>query len=115
MPPPLSAVDSISPAFAQTKRLLFKPFRFGAWARLAVVAVITGEFAGGSWGGSTHINIPSQQGGRKWPGLTLLDPPVWPQLREVLPWVALAVVAGLMVGLLLIYVASVYRFILLDA
>ncbi len=115
MSPPLSAVDSISPAFAQTKRLLFKPFRFGAWARLGVVAVITGEFAGGSWGGSTNINIPGQQGGRKWPGLALLDPPVWPQLREVLPWIALAIVAGLMFGFLMMYVASVYRFILLDA
>ena len=48
MPEPLSAVDSIGPAFEQTKRQLFVPFRFRRWACLAVVLLSTGEFAGGA-------------------------------------------------------------------
>ena len=65
MPPPLSAVGAISPAFEQTRRQLFQPFRFAFWARLGMVSLVTGEFAGGGWGGASGITIPAieEEGG----------------------------------------------------
>ena len=115
MPTPLSAVDSISPAFAQTKRLLFAPFRFRVWARLSVVAILTGEFLSGGWGGSYRVNFPTGQGDRRLPGLRFVDPSIPQELRENLAWIALAIAAALAIGVLLIYVSSVYRFVLFDA
>ena len=58
MSKPLSAVDCIGPAFAQTKHQLFAPFRLQRWARLALVCLITGEFAGGGGGPSGNFNFP---------------------------------------------------------
>lgn len=119
MPPPLSAVGAISPAFEQTRRQLFQPFRFAFWARLGVVSLVTGEFVGGGWGGgASGINIPSQQeeeGGEI--GFELLVPPnpVWQRMQEYLPWILAGVVALVILGLIAIYISSVYRFILLDA
>ncbi len=61
---PQSAVDSVSPAIEQTKRQLFQPFRLGHWARLALVSILTGEFAGTSGGnGASSFNIPTHTGG----------------------------------------------------
>ena len=119
MPSPLSAVGAISPAFEQTRRQLFQPFRFAFWARLGVVSLVTGEFVGGGWGGgASGINIPSQQeeeGGEI--GFELLVPPnpVWQRMQEYLPWILAGVVALVILGLIAIYISSVYRFILLDA
>ena len=119
MPPPLSAVGAISPAFEQTRRQLFQPFRFAFWARLGVVSLVTGEFVGGGWGGgASGINIPSQQeeGGGEI-GFELLVPPnpAWQRIQEYLPWILAGVVALVILGLIAIYISSVYRFILLDA
>ncbi len=114
MPSPLSAVESIAPAFAQTKRLLFQPFSFGVWARLAVVSVVTGEFAGGSWGGSSNLNIPAHEGGRQ-AALLFLSEPNWPHMQEYLPLILVGVAVLIGVGVLWIYVASVLRFVLFDA
>lgn len=110
----LSAVDSVSPAFADTKEILFRSFRFGLWSRLAALSLLTGEFAGGSWGGSTNINLPNT-GNKHFLGL----------LREVntsksdwtnyWPWIAVAVRLMLLLGIAWVYAASVSRFILFDA
>jgi len=50
MAKPLSAVDSIAPAIAQTKKQLFAPFRLRRWSRLAFICLIVGDFAGGGGG-----------------------------------------------------------------
>jgi len=63
VPNRLSAIESISPAFARTKQLLFQPFRFGLWARLAVVAVITGEAGVGGGGGGSIPNFNRNSSG----------------------------------------------------
>ncbi len=60
---PLSGVEAISPALEETKRQLFKPFRWGRWTRLAVVSFLTGEMAGGGGWSPANFNIPV--GGRK--------------------------------------------------
>ena len=93
--------------------MLFRPFRFGIWARLAVIAVATGELVTGG-AGSSGFNLPSQQGGKRWPE-GLLAQAGWGQFHEYLPWIALGVVASGALLLLWIYVESVYRFILFDA
>lgn len=114
MPAPLSAVDAVSPAFAHTKRQLFQPFRFGVWARLAIVSLLTGEFAGGGWGGG-NVNIPSPRGGDEPKDFWLAANPVWDQIQAYLPWILLGVALLVALGLVFIYIGSVFRFILLDA
>ena len=112
MPKPLSAVDSIGPAFEQTKRQLFVPFRFRRWARLAVVALITGEFAGGG-GSPGGFNYHARSRG----GSSSLNflPSDWGNLHAFLPWIVAGIVLLLLFLFLWIYVASVYRFVLFDS
>jgi hypothetical protein len=111
-----SAVESISPAFARTKQMLFRPFRFGLWARLAVVALITGE-AGGVGGGSSIPNLNNNRGGgdQLAGAARFFGEPNWGQIQPYAGWIALGLAAGLAVLLLWIYSDCVYRFILLDA
>jgi hypothetical protein len=116
-------VESISPALARTKKLLFQPFRFGLWARLAVVALITGEAGGGGSGGGSLPNLNTHQGqggdnhlGNYWTvAARLISVPGWDQIQPYIGWIVAGVVLVLAVMLLWIYSDCVYRFILLDA
>lgn len=115
MPGPISAVDSVSPAFADTRRMLFAPGRFGMWWRMSILGLLTGEFAGGGWsGGSTNFQFPQQH--RQW-SHWFVPPdssvPAW--VRE--NWIWFALCGVLLVALFFIaeYLASVSRFVLLDA
>jgi hypothetical protein len=112
MPKLLSAVDCIGPAFALTKRQLFVPFRFERWARLALVCLITGEFAGG--GGSPG---GFQYQARSRGGNSFLNPADfhWDRLLPFLPWILAGVGLVILFILLWVYVASVYRFVLFDS
>lgn len=115
MPTPLSAVDSIAPAIGQTKQQLFAPFRWQRWARLAIVCLVLADFAGGGGGvpsGAPHLpSVPSKTSTAHFP-LPGVD------MSHLLPWIPLiaAAVALLFVlGLLWVYMASVYRFVLFDS
>ncbi len=114
MPAPLSAVDVISPAFARTKRLLLQPFRFGFWVRLGLVALVTGESLSGGWGGSSGFKNPrgTCDDGDKY---LLLADPSWERALAYLPWIIAGGIAVFVLGLLWTYIASVFRFVLLDA
>lgn len=93
------AVDTLGPAFARTLRQLFQPFRLGRWLRLSVVSLLTWDFAGGGFG----FDVPGTTGGDS----SLATPgPVWLAVA--------AVVIGVL-SIFLIYVAAVFRFILLDS
>src|SRR5580704_16284666 len=104
--------------------MLFRPFRFGLWARLAVVALITRE-AGGWGGGGSIPNFNRNPGGEdhwasRWSGhgygaAYFLREPSWEQIQPYLGWIALGVGLAFVVMLLWIYSDCVYRFILLDA
>lgn len=110
---PISAVDTVSLAFRHTKEQLFQPLRFGQWTRLAVVGLLAGEL-GSSGGCNTHsnFNIPHQPDtSRHFLSQTL--PSIDPALLAGL--IAIFVVAGLVLGLVLMYVSSVMRFILFDS
>ena len=112
----LSPIDAISPAFEHARRQLFQPFRFGHWARMAVIALLTGEFAGGGWS-SGNVNLPAGQGQGQgdefWLSQLAQDP--WQTIREYLPVIAVLLVAVLAVGLIFSYIESVFRFLMLDA
>jgi len=119
VPGQLSAVDAISPAFTRTQRVLFRPFRFGLWARLAVVGIITGEVGGvGGSGGVPRGNIPIPQtnGDDQFRlAARLFSDTNWEQLHQNLFWLVPLVLTVLAVALLWIYSACVYRFLLFDA
>jgi hypothetical protein len=108
-----SAVDAISPAFEHTKRQLLQPFRFGQWARLALVGLLAGELSSG--GCKTHnfsnLNVPHH------PGTEHLLTPSFGGADPVLvaALIAVVVVAAFVLGILLMYVSSVMRFILFDS
>ena len=110
---PISAVDTITLAFQHTKRQLVQPFRFGQWTRLAVVGLLAGEAgSGGGFNFPSSFNLPHQTGPSRHlieTGLGSIDPAIYAGLIAVL------VVAGLVFGVILMYVSSVMRFILFDS
>ncbi len=110
---PLSAIDAISPAFEVTRRVLFQPFRLDFWARMAIVGLVTGEFASGGWGGASGNYRPSGGGGRD--SFLFAFGLGRQELMQFLPWILAAAAALVAFGLLWVYVVSVYRFILLDS
>ena len=113
MPSPISATECITPAFNRTKKALFQPFQIGLWARLAVVALMTGEV--GTGGGTSGANFNPNRGGRHLHLLArLFSTSGWEEARPYLHWIVLASVGVLALVLLWTYCASVYRFILLD-
>jgi hypothetical protein len=112
MPIRLSAIDSIGPAFATAKSQLFAPFRWRHWARLAVVSLLTGEFAeSGGWSGG---NYTYNRSGTK--SLWLAAPSEeWREFLHYLPWIIAGALLLFAFILLWMYVSSVYRFVLFDS
>jgi hypothetical protein len=107
----LSAVDSISPAIEVAKRQLFRPFRWDRWARLALVTLLSGEMSGG---GGCNFTWPQSHGGRSSGFLALVSPGA-EKVLAMLPVILLLVIAAVAFLLLLIYIHSVFRFVLLDS
>lgn len=116
MPAPLSAVDAIAPAFARMRAQLFQPFRMSLWARLAVVALMTGELSG-NWSGTSNFSLPPQWGGKE-DLLASLDaaatssPGAW---LQYLPWIILGIGALIILGVLWLYASCVFRFVLFES
>ena len=111
---PISAVDSINPAFQHAKQQLFQPFRFGQWSRLALVGLLAGELSSGGGCNFSVPKLPQHPGGSAHflaPGFPF--PAANPLLVAGL--IALLVVVGIVLWLLLLYVNSVMRFVLFDS
>jgi hypothetical protein len=115
-----SAVDVISTAFEHTRQQLTQPFRFGQWARLAVLGLATGELSSG--GGCNSFsrslgNLPSKipNGSRSFAdpndvlGRLGLDPAV------IASMIVVAVMGFLILGLIWLYVSSISRFVLFES
>ena len=113
---PINAVDSITPALEHTKQQLFKPFRIGQWTRLAFVGLLAGELGSNGCnrsnfrfphhpGAVPHIGFPGSLN----PGSLGIDHALLAAL------IAAIVVAALAIGIILMYVSSVMRFILFDS
>jgi hypothetical protein len=54
----LSAADAVSPAIQRTRDFLFRPFRWGTYLKLGLVAIVT-EGVGSNFRSSSHGNHPS--------------------------------------------------------
>ena len=113
---PLTPTECVSPAIEHAKQQLFKPFQFGQWTRLAFVGLLAGEMATGSCpGGGGGWNRPQSQGGGD-QFLSFAPPPFDPS--KLGPYLGLIIFVALLVCVLvlvLMYVNSVFRFILLQS
>lgn len=111
----LSGVDAVTPAVEHVKKRLFQPFRWSLWWRLSLLGLITGEFGMGSGGG--NFNVPSdfpRDGKKDLVQFFAGEPDVGRFVSQWLPWIVLGVVVLLVLGVVWIYVSSVFRFVLLE-
>lgn len=115
MPAPLSAVDSVSPAFGDARRILFAPWSFRVWFRMAILGLLTGEFATGGWSGG-NFQLPHTNDNSS---LSLISPDgagaLFESIREHWMWVLVCLL--LLVALFFVaeYLSSVSRFVLLES
>ncbi|MGC2399600.1 MAG: hypothetical protein WA510_07450 [Acidobacteriaceae bacterium] len=108
---PINAVDSISPALEHTRQQLFKPVRIGQWTKLAFVGLLAGEL--GSNGCSrSNFHLPRHAGTTPhigFPGPLGIDHAL------LAAFIAAIIVAVLAIGIIMMYVSSVMRFVLFDS
>lgn len=122
---PASAVDCIQPALHHTRSQLFTHFRWGQWARLALVGILAAELHVGGCGFS---NL-----GRGWPHaphktqnpflqsrLPQGFPPLNPahlseHIGQFIGLILLGMLAVFVLGFIFLYISSVFRFILFDS
>ncbi len=110
---PITAADSITLAAEHTKRQLFQPFRIGQWTKLAFVGMLAGELGANSCNrGSFPSGHPSPTPGSGLPGSLGIDPALLAALGALL---VVLIVAAVAVGIIMLYVGSVMRFVLFDS
>ena len=112
---PVSATNAIEPAIHHVDQQLLRPFRFGQWARLALVGALAGEMGSG---GSCHFNYPLNT--QHQPSQQTFFAQVWPAYATNHPalfagMVAALIVIGLVLAVLFTYIGSVMRFVLFDS
>jgi hypothetical protein len=108
---PTTAFDSITPAVEHTTQQLFRPFRIGQWTKLAFVGLLAGEL-GANGCNRSNFHIPRHAGPMPhmaWPGSMGIDHTLLVLL------IAAMVLAALSIGIILMYVGSVMRFVLFDS
>lgn len=118
---PTSAVDCVQPAIQHTRDQLFRPFRFGQWARLALVGILAAELSsGGCSTGKFHFPLsthPHKSNRFIETSFSQINPSHFDPAR-------IAQFAGLILALVFIaiilffiflYISSVFRFILFDS
>jgi MFS family permease len=111
---PISAVDSITLAVEHTKQQLFKPFRIGQWTKLAFVGLLAGELGANGCNRSNFI-LPRPPGSRPHPGIPGslgIDPALLAALAAL---ITAAIVTALAIGMIMMFVGSVMRFVLFDS
>jgi len=113
---PVSAVDCVQPAIEHTREQLFRPFQFGQWSRLALVGILSAELH------SSGCNVPTNF---KWPHprpshlLATVPPPFDhldpARLAEFAGLIITIVVLAIILGFILLYISSIFRFILFQS
>jgi hypothetical protein len=97
----LSAADSVSPAIQRTKELLFRPFTWGTYLKLGLVAILTEGFSS-NLRSSTNKNQPSGHG------------PVFNSLHDIPhEWIfgiVFAVLLAIVVSMFVAYLITRLRF-----
>lgn len=102
----ISAVDAVSPAIERTRDFLFRPFNWGTYLKLGLVAIIT-EGVGGNFHSSTphsnHGGVHSGAHGSQihWP---LHIPP------EVIAVIGAAVLLAIVIAVFVVYLITRLRF-----
>ena|SRR5271157_5275398 len=102
----ISAADSVSFAFQRTRDFLFRPFRWGTFLKLGLVALITEGI-----GSNSHVNNNhgSSHGGHVYP-----QGPVINSLHDIKPeWIvviALACLLALIISIVIFYLVTRLRF-----
>lgn len=115
---PISAVDCVQPAIQHAREQLFKPFRWGQWSRLALVGILAAELHSGGCGGLSSFNVPisrPQSDGHGFsasPFLPHIDPA---RIAQFAGLIAAALLAAFILFFVLLYISSVFRFILFDS
>jgi hypothetical protein len=126
---PVSAVDCVQPALQHTREQLFTRFQFGQWSRLALVGILAVELhvggcnfgnLGGKWPHIPHQNprlpLPTSSLALDWPPFNPLNRPHIPEhIGPIIGFILLGIAAAIVVGLILLYINSVFRFILFDS
>lgn len=105
-------MDTIALAVEHTKQQLFRPFRFGQWTKLAVVGLLAGELGSGGGFNGSNFHLPRHTANSPhFPGTGLsgIDPALLAGL------IAIIVIAAFTVGIVLMYISSVMRFVLFDS
>jgi hypothetical protein len=108
---PITASDSITLAVEHTRQQLFRPFRIGQWTKLAFVGLLAGEL-GGSGLNRSNFHVPSHTGATPHFGS-----PVFSGIDTglLIAFIVSAVIAAFGIGIILMYVGSMMRFILFDS
>lgn len=112
---PLSAVDCVQPAVQHTREQLFTRFRLGQWSRLALVGLLAAEIHAG---GCNLGGLPSGQRRtiHPFPGQGTPFPHIDPaRVAQFAVLIAAGILVAIVVGLILMYISSVFRFILFDS
>lgn len=121
---PVSAVDCVQPALQHVREQLFTRFRWGQWSRLALVGILAAELhVGGcnfgnfgqllqrpprSHNGLMRSSLPA--------GFPRFNPAHIPQhLGQFLGLIVVAICALIVLGIVFLYINSVFRFILFDS
>ena len=105
---PISALDAVTPAFQHAKQQLLQPFRMGQWAKLALVGFLAGELGSGGCSFRRGLGMPNGGTGH-FPGLPSLSPLLFAGV------ISLIIVSASVIGLILLWLSSVMRFILFDS
>ena len=104
-----SAALTLAAAFSDTVQLLFRPFHLRRWIRLSAVCLLLGGGASSAafqWSlGSLPVEIGLQDKLAR-----------WQEYAAENSWVIVAAIClGMLLGVLLVYVRAVCRFVLIDA
>lgn len=114
---PVSAVDCVQPAIQHAREQLFRPFRFGQWSRLALVGILAAELHSASCNFPSNLNWPKPRHGDEFASTPAqpfghIDPA---RIAQFAGLIIAAVVLAIMLGIVLLYISSVFRFILFDS
>jgi hypothetical protein len=96
----ISAADSVSPAIQRTRDFLFRPFSWGTYLKLGLVAIIT-EGLGGNLNSSSHNRQSSGQG-------PIINSPIFTPERIAVG--VFALLLAMIVCLLVFYLITRLRF-----
>lgn len=113
---PVSAVDCVQPALQHTREQLFRPFRFGQWSRLALVGFLAAELHT-SGCNFNNFNFPVSNHPRRENYFVAAPFPHFDpaQIARFAALIVAAILVAIVLGIVLLYIGSVFRFILFDS